>query len=287
MVGRQLDAWRERLLDVAAAVEAGLDFADEEDIPADVTNTAAAEMDALATEMAQALAGARSGERLRDGFTVVLAGPPNAGKSTLLNLFARREVAIVSATSGTTRDVIEVRCDLAGLPVTFVDTAGIRASDDPVEQEGIARARRRADSADLLLWLTDAAGPPDDEPADLAASVLRVWTKVDLARAPALDGIAVSAHRGDGMEELLAAILARARADLGEGGDLIVRERHEQALRDVVSALSRGREMASGGRPELAAEDIRLALAALGTITGEVGAEDVLDRIFGRFCIGK
>lgn len=295
-LSRQLAEWRESALDIAASLEALLDFADESDIPSGVADRAAIAMDALRAEIEAALRGARAGERLRDGFTVVLAGPPNVGKSTLINLFARRDVAIVSAVSGTTRDAIEVGCDLDGLPVTFVDTAGIRESHDPIEREGIARARSRAEAADLVLWLSDAA-PPHAAPTESgigAVPLLRVWTKVDLAaEAPGkadptgLDGVRISAHTGEGIEALFATVRDAASQALGEGAALITRERHELALRDVAQALEAGARACRAGHPELAAEDLRLALAAIGRVTGEVDADDVLDRIFGRFCIGK
>jgi tRNA modification GTPase len=278
--------WRERLADALALAEAGLDFSDEADVAADAASRAAATADAIRREVEAELARAGQGERLREGFVVVIAGPPNAGKSTLLNALARREVAIVSPHAGTTRDAIEVRCDLGGLPVNFVDTAGLRDALDPVEQEGVARARLRAGAADLVLWLQppEGGGPvPDLRASDL----LELGTKADLA--PALPGrLAVSAKTGSGIPDLLETVQRRAEAALTGGGDAVVtRERHRRALADVVEALQRAEAVWRSGQDELAAEDLRLALRALGRITGQVDVEDILGRVFAQFCIGK
>jgi tRNA modification GTPase len=225
------------------------------------------------------------GERLREGFVIVLAGSPNAGKSTLLNTLARRDVAIVSPVAGTTRDAIEVRCDLNGLPVTVVDTAGLRESEDPVEKEGVARARARAADADLVLWLLPPGEAPGIGPSD--ARVLRVGTKADLARRSDTD-VVISAVSGEGISDLLDRVAGIAESALGKGDALLTRERHRQALADAVASLSRALENLDGGLPtELAAEDVRLAVRAVGRITGRVDVEEVLDRLFSTFCIGK
>jgi tRNA modification GTPase len=289
-LSRQVAAWRAEAIDCLASAEAALDFADEGDV--DDAGLDAALFDRAATlraAIATALRDGRRGERLRDGFTVVLAGAPNAGKSTLLNALSRRDVAIVSDVPGTTRDAIEVRLDLGGLPVLLVDTAGLRETAEPVEAEGILRTRARIEAADLVLVLVPSGGEVPDL-GTLPAPAMQVRTKADLfagslsARGP--DGLAVSARTGVGLEALLDAIQAAAEEGLGTGDGLITRARHRAALEACVTHLDR-LLAGAGGLPELAAEDLRLAVRALGEIGGQVGVEDVLDRLFAGFCIGK
>ncbi len=243
-------------------------------------------LQALSTEIGASLS-TRSGERLREGLMVVLAGAPNAGKSTLLNALARRDVAIVSPIAGTTRDAIEVRCDLGGLPVMIVDTAGLRQSDDLIEREGVARAEARARDADLVLWLL----APGDSEASVPPGrrLLRIGTKADLNRHRDDCDLVVSATNGDGIPELLRRVEEEAAALLGTGADaLLTRERHRAALEDAHLSLTNAIEMLRRAGPaELAAEEARLAARALGRITGRVDVEDVLDRLFSSFCIGK
>ncbi|MDB5558017.1 MAG: tRNA modification GTPase TrmE [Enterovirga sp.] len=280
--------WRDRLANALALAEAGLDFTDEADVSEQAHSEAAAIFSVLLGEVERELSRAAQGERLREGFVVVIAGPPNAGKSTLLNALARREVAIVSPHAGTTRDMIEVRCDLAGLPVTFVDTAGLREAADPVEQEGIGRTRKRAREADLVLWL--AAPGSDGAPAEDfgAVPVLVVATKLDVAAPDPGSALAISARNGDGLDALIGAVRERAEAGfMGAGDAVVTRERHRRALEDVAASLARAEHAHTAGQDELAAEDVRLALRALGRITGQVDVEQILDRIFGQFCIGK
>lgn len=282
-LGTAVEVWREELLQVLALLEAALDFSDEGDVPEALEDEAARRVAALRTDIGAALA-RPSGERLRDGFTVVLAGAPNSGKSTLLNALARREVAIVSPIAGTTRDVIEVRCDLGGLPVTLVDTAGLRDSDDLVEQEGVARARARAEAADLVLWLV----PPDGVPPPDRAAGLRVATKADLGRPSVPVDLVVSAQTEAGLEGLLERLRSAAEQSLGAGDALLTRERHRRALAAAAEALGRADTLlARRADLELAAEEVRLATRAVGEITGRVDVEDVLDRLFSAFCIGK
>src|SRR5438552_1894318 len=185
LLGDRAETWRRRLIEALALVEARIDFSDEADVPEDLVGPALKIAAALRDEIAAALAGAARGERLRDGLVVAIAGPPNAGKSTLLNRIARREAAIVSPIPGTTRDVIEVHLDLDGYPVTLLDTAGIRDSDDPVEQEGVRRARQRASEADLVLWVYDVSGDsvPSEPPRFEGVATWTVRNKVDLALA--------------------------------------------------------------------------------------------------------
>jgi tRNA modification GTPase len=278
----KVEAWREGLLHALALLEASLDFADEGDVPAGLEDDALRRIRAVHADIGATL-DEPSGERLREGFTVVIAGPPNAGKSTLLNALARRDVAIVSPIAGTTRDLIEVRCDIDGLPVLFVDTAGLRDSEDPVEQAGVDRARKRAADADLILWLVppEGAGPPPE------GSVLSVAAKADLRRDTAGE-LAVSAQTGLGMPDLIARIADLAQEAVGRGDAVVTRERHYRALREAEEALGRGLALAAdAGASELVAEDVRLATRAIGQITGRVDVEDVLDRLFSSFCIGK
>lgn len=292
---RQLDGalativadWRERLIDTLAWYEAALDFADEDDVPAGAADAAAGRLHAIRLEVEAELSRAGRGERLRDGFVVVIAGPPNAGKSTLLNALARREVAIVSPNAGTTRDAIEVRCDLGGLPVVFVDTAGLRETADPVEQVGIARTRRRMDDADLVLWLAEPGRSFTTDDVG-SADRIRIATKADHADHAEQADIAVSAATGLGMDSLLDLVQQKAAdALVGSGDAVLTRERHRRAFEDLAASLVRGEAAAGSGRDELAAEDVRLALRALGRVTGSVDVEDILDRVFSAFCIGK
>lgn len=283
-LSRQVAAWRDEAIDLLAGAEAALDFSDEGDVDEDGLDAALiGRATTLRDAIAAALADGRRGERLRDGFWVVLAGEPNAGKSTLLNALARREAAIVSEIPGTTRDAIEVRLDLEGLPVVLVDTAGLRDTDEAVEAEGIRRSRACIAEADLVLALV----PPGGVAPDLgAAPNLLVHTKADLSSEPS-EGLAVSARTGEGLPALLDALRERAEAGMGEGDALITRARHREALERCLDHLDRLCAGVAGGLPELAAEDLRLAVRALGEVGGHVGVEDVLDRLFAGFCIGK
>jgi len=285
--GRRCDGWRDRLLRASALAEADIDFSDE-DIPDGLSIEAARTVGLVAEEIARLLTDGRRGEKLRDGFSVVLLGAPNAGKSSLLNALAGRDAAIVSARAGTTRDVIEVRLDLGGRPVILADTAGLRETNDEIEEEGVRRARARASHADARLLVFDAALPPD--PATLAMAdglSLILINKIDLASPPAFDGpsLPVSARTGIGLDALEAWLIAAADEVVGRGEDVAVtRERHRLALEETREHLERA---LSAPSPELAAEDLRLAVRALGRITGRVDVEDVLDLIFREFCIGK
>ena len=230
------------------------------------------------------LADGRRGERLRDGLVFAVTGPPNAGKSTLINALARREVAIVSPLPGTTRDVIEVRLDLSGVPVTLLDTAGLRETDDPVEAEGVRRARARAESADLVIALVDATAPGQDGTM-FPPDGLRVATKVDLASAPPGVELAVSALTGLGLDRLHERLVEIARGLTGRAGPpALTRARHRAALTEAAERLTAA---LAAPLPELCGEDLRLALRALGRVTGQVGVDDILDSVFRQFCIGK
>jgi tRNA modification GTPase len=291
-----------------ALIEAGIDFADEGDVQGELMAPALRTISALHGEIAEVLAAQGRSERLRDGLVVAIAGPPNVGKSTLINRLARREVAIVSPHAGTTRDVIEVSLDLGGYPVTVIDTAGIRDSDDPVEQEGVRRAKARAAEADLVLWLGD--GDTIGSVVASSAPVWRVRNKIDLAPEEGCresvsvgSGLAanlgqtggsgdeqrsfgVSAKLGDGVDGLIDALSGFAAQYFAAGeAALISRQRHRDLLRDGAAMLQRA--MQHDLAAELVAEELRSAAAALGRLLGRVDVEDVLGAIFSRFCIGK
>ncbi len=274
-LARRFEDWRARLVQALAHVEAAIDFADEE-LP-DGLEAGAAETVALArAEMGQALAAGPRGEIVRDGFRVALVGAPNAGKSSLLNALAEREVAITSPRAGTTRDVLEARLAMEGHLVRLLDMAGLHESADPVEREGMRRARAEAAEADLCLLLRAPDAPP---PPDMPGLLLRA--KCDLGGSG--EGLAVSARTGEGLEALRQAILVRLRERVA-GPPGALRARHVHALREAVAALER---FADAPQTDLAAEDLRLALRALGRVTGRVDVEELLDAIFREFCIGK
>jgi tRNA modification GTPase len=284
-----VEGWRDRLIAAMALVEAGIDFSDEGDVPTAARAQARDEIAGLAEDLRRAQADV-GGERLRDGFRIAIIGAPNAGKSSLLNALARREAAIVADAPGTTRDVVEVHLDLGGYPVIVADTAGLRETADAAEQEGVRRARSRAEEADLVLWLQPAdEGEPQPELATNAV-VWRVASKIDLAEHGArLDADhAVSAQTGAGLEALIDALAIAARAALGSGEHAgVTRARHRAAVAEAVEGLARTLASWAELPDELIAEELRRAAQALGRITGRVGVEDVLDRLFSSFCIGK
>ena len=282
-----------------AYLEATLDFPDEDVDQATVDDT-----DSKLTELLQnldvLLATAERGERLRDGLLVVLAGAPNAGKSSLLNALTETDRAIVTPIPGTTRDLLHADVQIDGLPLRVVDTAGLRLSADPIEQEGVRRAREQIDRADLVLWIIDDAGadPASTPPADLPPQipVLRVRNKIDLSgRAAGEDReadhgvvIACSATTGAGLDALRRALVRQAGLGVDTGGEFSARRRHLDALRRTREAIQAAAEaLATGLSPELAADDLRLAQQRLGEITGAVSSDELLGRIFSEFCIGK
>jgi tRNA modification GTPase len=294
VLGDKARGWRAQIIEASALIEAGIDFSDEGDVPAELIAPALAKVKALLGEIEEVLAAQAQSERLRDGLVVAIAGPPNVGKSTLINQLARREVAIVSPHAGTTRDVIEVQLDLDGFPVTVIDTAGIRETDDPVEQEGVRRARARAAEADLVLWLADA--PAEGIPDGGAAPVWLVRNKIDLGsggpladqtRADAVPVFRISARRGEGIPELVSGLVGFAQTYFGlsESG-LISRARQRKLLQETVASLLRSLEVVGRGE-ELAAEELRAAAYSLGRLLGRVDVEDILDVIFREFCVGK
>ena len=294
-LGALYEGWRNGLLQALALVEAVLDFSDEADVPDQVNRKARPIVEELAREMTRHLDDRHRGERLREGYRVLIAGAPNAGKSSLLNALARREAAIVAAEAGTTRDVIEVHLDLGGLPITVMDSAGIRAAAEGIEQEGIARAFRRAEDADLVIWLVDGGDPQWQMPDAIAsgdAELAIVRNKIDLgdlAPAPhqAEPLLEISVTQGIGIDELSDALERRAAAAIGVTEvPTLTRARHRSELAACLEALQDYLE-ASFEDTELRAEDLRTAAAALGRVTGRLDVEDVLDQLFAEFCIGK
>ncbi|MDO8900724.1 MAG: tRNA uridine-5-carboxymethylaminomethyl(34) synthesis GTPase MnmE [Phenylobacterium sp.] len=279
--------WRESMIEALAVFEAAVDFPDEE-IPADVARRAAPVLTPLVAELRAAAAETERGEKVRSGYRIALMGAPNAGKSTLLNALARREAAIVTATAGTTRDIIEVPLILAGYKVILADTAGLRDTEDEIEAEGVRRAQAWGAGADLRIWLRDGVTetleslPGRPEPGDLI-----LVTKRDLGAAIASgEGRAFSAKLPEDLTWLEEALADRVSTALGGAEPpAATRLRHRELLAEAVRRLERaaGPEV----EPELAAEDVRLAARALDRITGRIGAEDVLDRVFSSFCIGK
>jgi tRNA modification GTPase len=296
-LGQLYDGWRNQLTRALAHLEADIDFPDE-DLPEGVAAEVRPQLARLRAEIAAHLADNRRGERLRDGLMVAILGAPNVGKSSLLNALAQREAAIVSDIPGTTRDVIEVHLDLGGYPVVLADTAGLRESADRIESEGVARALKRAEAADLKLVVLDAtqAAVPPESAALIDGDALVIANKIDGATAPpagTVNGrpvLPVSVRTNTGMKALLDALEAEVTARIGlTGSATLTRARHRAALTDCLAALDRflgGSERHNTGA-ELAAEDVRLAARALGRITGRIDVEDLLDVIFRDFCIGK
>jgi len=288
-LGEKAESWRQSMIEAAALIEALIDFSDEEDVGDNLLGQALADVAALRSTIVEALRTSRHSERLREGLVVAIAGPPNAGKSTLLNRLAQREAAIVSPHAGTTRDVIEVHLDLDGFPVTVLDTAGVRESIDPVEQEGVRRAKARAAAADLVLWVSEgmAVVPP---PALENVPIWQIRNKIDLGqggpRLPETPLFEVSALGGEGFETLRKELVAFAAATFGGESALISRARHRALLEECVAALTRAEGSETLGI-EVVAEELRMAVHALGRLTGRVDVEDILDVIFRDFCIGK
>jgi len=277
------EGWRRELIEARALIEAMVDFSDEGDAPDETRQAVMALCERVRGDMVAHLATAKRAERLRDGIMIVIAGPPNAGKSSLLNWLARREVAIVTPEAGTTRDLLEVHLDLDGLPMTICDTAGLRETDQPVEREGIRRARRRIDEADLVLWLSEIGG---DAPA-FSSETWSYRSKADLATVPSFDGLSIVS--GAGLDELLARLGRFGRELIGRGdaSPLMIRDRHKVAFEQAAGFLA---EIAKNGpnQPvELMAESLRQTAQAIGRVTGMVQADEVLGEIFSRFCIGK
>lgn len=297
--GQRFEHWRARLIEAMAALEAAIDFPDEADVPQEIATRSLAPLDRLESELEAALDDWKRGRSIRDGFRIAILGKPNAGKSSLLNQIAGRDAAIVSPIAGTTRDVVEVRLVLGGYPVWLADTAGLREAADAVELEGVRRALERAQDADLRIWLLDSTDPDNAavtvsretsfEPGDLL-----VWNKADLVEFSRADsGIGrehvVSAHTGAGVSSLVEAVSVVVKERLGgREAPTITRTRHRALTLEALDHIRAARAAAEAGVGyELVGEDVRMAARALGRITGKVDVEDLLDRIFADFCIGK
>lgn len=274
--------WTDRLTKILAHQEADIEFP-EDDLPQGLSTGLTDGIVRLQHEITAHLDDNRRGERLRDGVRVAIIGAPNAGKSSLLNTLARRDAAIVSSEAGTTRDIIEVHLDLGGYPVILADTAGLRDTDNKIEAEGIKRAQDAARKADIRIALFDATQDMDaDTKAMIDTDTIIVHNKSDLAMK---DGIAISAETGAGMEVFLKTLTARVEDIFkGSSGPVLTRARHREALVEALQSITRALQATM---PELAAEDLRLALRAIGKVTGHVHVEELLDRIFRDFCIGK
>ena len=295
-LGELYRGWSDRLLVLLAEQEALIDFPDE-DLPPEVEARVQAELEALRGDVAAHLDDDRRGERLREGLVFAITGTPNVGKSSLINALAGRDVAIVSATPGTTRDALETRVVLGGVPVTLVDTAGLRDAVDEIEAEGVRRARARAEAADVVIVVAavragtsclprndvDAVAKPRHD--DGGSNCIRIVNKIDLGGCVPPGTIGVSALTGEGLEALRARLAGTARAlTESSGPPPLTQARHRAALQEAAARLAGA---AIADLAELRAEDLRLALRALGRITGSVGVEDILDTLFARFCIGK
>jgi tRNA modification GTPase len=294
--------WRGLLMQSMAALEASIDFPDEADIPGEIDLTALEPIEKLAHDLESALGDASRFRSVREGFKVAILGPPNAGKSSLMNRLARREAAIVSPVAGTTRDVVEVRLVLAGYPVWVADTAGLREASDDIEAEGIRRALARAEEADLRIWVLDSTSGVSHADVSRETSPrdgdLVVLNKGDLGSGSSggtlgpfrpFNPIVVSAKTGAGVDELerRLAQIVRERLDTDEA-PLVTRARHRELVEQALAAVERALEGARIGiGAELVSEDLRLAARSLGRITGSIDAEDLLERIFSQFCVGK
>jgi tRNA modification GTPase len=276
-LGDTYRAWSERIRRMLAQQEALIDFPDE-DLPPEVEAALLADLQALCAAIAAHLDDGQRGEKLREGLFFAITGAPNVGKSSLINALAKRDVAIVSSVPGTTRDAVEARVVLGGVPVTLVDTAGLRDTVDPIEAEGVRRARLRAGEADLVIQVIEVGSGVVD-------AGLVVVNKIDLGGQPPAGAIGVSALTGQGLDDLRGRLsdLARRLTETS-GPPPLTRARHRRALEDALACL---RSAADADLPELRGEDLRQAMRAIGRITGHVGVEDVLDTLFGAFCIGK
>lgn len=278
-LGDLVEGWRRDLIRAAALIEATIDFADE-DVPVDVTPEVSGLLDSVGRDLAKEITGSRVAERIRSGFEVAIVGPPNAGKSTLLNALAGREAAITSEVAGTTRDVVEVRMDLGGLAVTLLDTAGLRDTEDAIETIGVARAMSRAAEADLRVFLLE---PGEQVKLDPLAEDIVVVPKADLH-----GGNGVSGRTGQGLEELIARI-SKVLSERTSTAGIATHARHRDAMRVAADHLIRARASLDVGPDsyDIAADDLQFAIRALEALVGRIDVENLLDEIFASFCLGK
>jgi tRNA modification GTPase len=281
-LARRAEAWREQLVSLRVEIEARLDFADEGDVAEALPEDFLRRLASLCEDMRSAVADASAGERVREGFRVAIMGRPNAGKSSLLNALAKRDVVIVTEEAGTTRDVLEVPLDIGGYPVLLYDTAGLREAASVAETEGVRRARRAGENADLVLWLHDSTAPPESASVEGDRRVWPIETKIDLVGG-AVRGRGISVKSGAGLEDLVKRLGRVAAESLGSGSAIVTRRRQVEAIEDALAAV----DGAAGASDEIAADLLRSASEAIGRLTGRIGVEEVLDRLFGEFCIGK
>jgi tRNA modification GTPase len=276
--------WAQRLTRARALIEAELDFADEEDVPGSISDQVWGDVTDIAVEIDRHISSAKAGEIIRDGYRVVIAGPPNSGKSSLINALANRDLAIVTEIAGTTRDVLHVDLDMDGYLVRVFDTAGLRDSDDPVEREGIRRARAAISEADMVLQLEEIDSPAErDWAIPATAKVIRIGTKSDKLGINNAYDLCISSVSGEGLDELRSLILLNLQ-NVWSGAVTPTRARHLLSLREASNSIS---EALKGQQLDLRAESLRLAASSLGRITGRVDVEQLLDVIFSQFCIGK
>lgn len=290
------ERWREAIMDALAAVEGEIDFPDEADVPDKLARRAGAGLDDLVQDLKNTLLDSAKGERIRHGLDVAIIGPPNAGKSTIINQLTNKQAAIVSEEAGTTRDIIEVEMDIAGLPVRICDTAGMRETDNRIEAEGVRRARARAQAADILIAVLDSSKDKLDAIAaeDLGAGDILVFNKSDLAKASlrdvsreTFDVMSLSAREEGGLQPLRMWLEDQIKDRFGVGQTAgLTRARHRACAESCLDSVSRARANLDFA-PELAGDDLRAALHAIRELAGEADIEAVLDRVFSRFCIGK
>ena len=276
--------WRQRLIHIRALIEAELDFAEEEDVPDEISQEGFAKLSSIVSEIKAHLDDQRVGEIIRDGYRIVLMGKPNAGKSSLLNMLAKRDVAIVTSEAGTTRDIIDVHLDIAGYPVIISDTAGIRETDNIVEKEGVARANERGSSADLVIWLS-ALDDQDYELEQIPDHAMKLISKDDEGSLE--PGKSISSKTGYGIDKLLSEIGSRLESQLSSlSSGVLTRRRHRDLLEESLALLN---EALNGEMADttIRAENIRLAGDCIGKICGKIDVEDLLDVIFSEFCVGK